>query len=70
MNTQSPMVDMVNNNDPLPPGWEIKIDPQTGWHFFVDHINRTTSWNDPRHDFKKVGSWMCSNMMCTVGGLV
>ncbi|XP_014054700.2 BAG family molecular chaperone regulator 3 [Salmo salar] len=54
MNTQSPMVDMVNNNDPLPPGWEIKIDPQTGWHFFVDHINRTTSWNDPRHDFKKV----------------
>lgn len=55
MNTQSPMVDMVNNNDPLPPGWEIKIDPQTGWHFFVDHINRTTSWNDPRHDVKKVG---------------
>ncbi|KAK6328906.1 hypothetical protein J4Q44_G00008840 [Coregonus suidteri] len=45
---------MVINNDPLPPGWEIKIDPQTGWHFFVDHINRTTSWNDPRHGFKKV----------------
>ncbi|XP_041733889.1 BAG family molecular chaperone regulator 3 [Coregonus clupeaformis] len=54
MKTQLPMVDMVINNDPLPPGWEIKIDPQTGWHFFVDHINRTTSWNDPRHGFKKV----------------
>lgn len=55
MKTQSPVVDMANNNDPLPPGWEIKIDPQTGWPFFVDHINRTTSWNDPRHDVKKVG---------------
>ncbi|XP_010899818.1 BAG family molecular chaperone regulator 3 isoform X2 [Esox lucius] len=54
MKTQSPMVDMANNNEPLPPGWEIKIDPQTGWPFFVDHINRTTSWNDPRHDVKKV----------------
>ncbi|KAL0964230.1 hypothetical protein UPYG_G00321120 [Umbra pygmaea] len=54
MKTHSPMVDMANNNDPLPPGWEIKIDPQTGWPFFVDHINRTTSWNDPRHDVKKV----------------
>ncbi|XP_020642163.3 BAG family molecular chaperone regulator 3 [Pogona vitticeps] len=34
--------------DPLPPGWEVKIDPQTGWPFFVDHNNRTTTWNDPR----------------------
>ncbi|XP_044295850.1 BAG family molecular chaperone regulator 3 isoform X1 [Varanus komodoensis] len=34
--------------EPLPPGWEVKIDPQTGWPFFVDHNNRTTTWNDPR----------------------
>ncbi|XP_015202881.2 BAG family molecular chaperone regulator 3 [Lepisosteus oculatus] len=52
MKTQSPMVQM-STNDPLPPGWEIKIDPQTGWPFFVDHNNRTTTWNDPRHDVKK-----------------
>ncbi|KAJ8393246.1 hypothetical protein AAFF_G00063180 [Aldrovandia affinis] len=51
--TQSPMVQMATN-DPLPPGWEIKIDPHTGWPFFVDHNNRTTTWNDPRHDNKKV----------------
>ncbi|KAI1894632.1 hypothetical protein AGOR_G00117760 [Albula goreensis] len=51
--TQSPMVQMATN-DPLPPGWEIKIDPHTGWPFFVDHNNRTTTWNDPRHDSKKV----------------
>ncbi|NWI22660.1 BAG3 regulator, partial [Sula dactylatra] len=34
--------------EPLPPGWEIKIDPQTGWPFFVDHNSRTTTWSDPR----------------------
>ncbi|XP_062376082.1 BAG family molecular chaperone regulator 3 [Sardina pilchardus] len=53
MKTQSPMVAMATN-DPLPPGWEIKIDPQTGWPFFVDHNNRITTWNDPRHDGKKM----------------
>ncbi|XP_045926711.1 BAG family molecular chaperone regulator 3 [Micropterus dolomieu] len=55
MKTQSPIQTMANNdNDPLPLGWEVKIDPQTGWPFFVDHNNRTTTWNDPRHDTKKV----------------
>ncbi|XP_029466383.1 BAG family molecular chaperone regulator 3 [Rhinatrema bivittatum] len=34
--------------DPLPPGWEVKLDPHTGWPFFVDHNNRTTTWSDPR----------------------
>ncbi|XP_074089623.1 BAG family molecular chaperone regulator 3 [Macrotis lagotis] len=50
--THSPMVQAAagggGERDPLPPGWEIKIDPQTGWPFFVDHNNRTTTWNDPR----------------------
>ncbi|XP_048194080.1 BAG family molecular chaperone regulator 3 isoform X2 [Perognathus longimembris pacificus] len=51
--THSPMVQMASgtgagDRDPLPPGWEIKIDPQTGWPFFVDHNSRTTTWNDPR----------------------
>ncbi|XP_045423842.1 BAG family molecular chaperone regulator 3 isoform X1 [Lemur catta] len=51
--THSPMMQMASGNaagdrDPLPPGWEIKIDPQTGWPFFVDHNSRTTTWNDPR----------------------
>nr|XP_020454672.1 BAG family molecular chaperone regulator 3 isoform X2 [Monopterus albus] len=55
MKIQSPILTMASNdNDPLPLGWEIKIDPQTGWPFFVDHNNRTTTWNDPRHDTKKV----------------
>ncbi|XP_028278434.1 BAG family molecular chaperone regulator 3 [Parambassis ranga] len=55
MKTHSPILTMASNdNDPLPLGWEVKIDPQTGWPFFVDHNNRTTTWNDPRHDTKKV----------------
>ncbi|KAM4636289.1 BAG family molecular chaperone regulator 3 [Discoglossus pictus] len=44
--TQGSMV--PNNNDPMPPGWEIKLDPHTGWPFFVDHNNRITTWSDPR----------------------
>ncbi|NWT38931.1 BAG3 regulator, partial [Rissa tridactyla] len=39
---------MEGSAEPLPPGWEIKIDPQTGWPFFVDHNSRTTTWSDPR----------------------
>ncbi|XP_029376636.1 BAG family molecular chaperone regulator 3 [Echeneis naucrates] len=56
MKTQlSPTLTMATaDNDPLPLGWEVKIDPQTGWPFFVDHNNRTTTWNDPRHDTKTV----------------
>ena len=32
----------------LPPNWEMKKDPRTGWPFFVDHTSQTTTWNDPR----------------------
>ncbi|XP_035185878.1 BAG family molecular chaperone regulator 3 isoform X1 [Oxyura jamaicensis] len=44
----SPLLQTEGASDPLPPGWEIKVDPQTGWPFFVDHNSRTTTWNDPR----------------------
>lgn len=40
------------NNDPLPPGWEKMIDPRTGWPFFINHNDQTTTWEDPR--MKKV----------------
>ena len=33
---------------PLPLNYEMKIDPATNRHLFVDHVTRTTSWNDPR----------------------
>lgn len=33
----------------LPPYWEMKIDPRTGWPFFVDHGSRKTTWDDPRY---------------------
>ena len=36
---------------PLPPNFEMKIDPATGWPFFVDHATRTTSWHDPRYNY-------------------
>ncbi|VDN07491.1 unnamed protein product [Thelazia callipaeda] len=42
---------MVSNDDPmgpLPNGWEKRADPNTGRIYFVNHVNRTTQWEDPR----------------------
>lgn len=33
---------------PMPEGWERREDPNTGRHYFVNHVNRTTQWEDPR----------------------
>jgi len=40
-----------SHDDPLgalPEGWERRYDPATGRHYFVNHVNRTTQWEDPR----------------------
>eukprot|EP00058_Branchiostoma_floridae_P016861 XP_002602349.1 hypothetical protein BRAFLDRAFT_98022 [Branchiostoma floridae] len=39
---------MYAEDPPLPKGWEMRLDPQTGWPFFIDHNTRTTTWQDPR----------------------
>ncbi|KAK2587069.1 hypothetical protein KPH14_011017 [Odynerus spinipes] len=32
----------------LPPGWECRYDNRSGRSYFIDHFNRTTTWEDPR----------------------
>ncbi|GFQ80411.1 uncharacterized protein TNCT_490511 [Trichonephila clavata] len=32
----------------LPPGWECRYDPRTGRHYFLNHIEHITTWEDPR----------------------
>ncbi|VDN81755.1 unnamed protein product [Brugia pahangi] len=42
---------MISNDDPLGPlpnGWEKRADPNTGRIYFVNHVNKTTQWEDPR----------------------
>ncbi|KAH3774569.1 E3 ubiquitin-protein ligase Su(dx)-like isoform X2 [Dreissena polymorpha] len=39
--------DPTNNNEPLPNGWEERVDPQ-GRHYYVDHNTRTTTWERPQ----------------------
>lgn len=34
-------------NEPLPSGWQIKID-ENGKHFFIDHSRKATTYVDPR----------------------
>eukprot|EP00038_Savillea_parva_P005804 m.160072 g.160072 ORF g.160072 m.160072 type:complete len:560 (-) comp11896_c0_seq1:281-1960(-) len=35
------------SNVPLPEGWEMAMS-ENGVPYFIDHINRRTTWNDPR----------------------
>jgi len=44
---QNQLLQNQNVNNGLPPGWEQRITPE-GRVYFVDHENRTTTWNDPR----------------------
>ena len=32
----------------LPEGWEMAVDKASGKRYFIDHKNRTTTWDDPR----------------------
>ncbi|CAL1269365.1 unnamed protein product [Larinioides sclopetarius] len=32
----------------LPPGWECRYDPRTGRHYFLNHVEHITTWEDPR----------------------
>ncbi|KAF5395347.1 hypothetical protein PHET_12349 [Paragonimus heterotremus] len=39
---------MEFNTLPLPPNWETRFDVELQRWFFVDHTNKSTSWEDPR----------------------
>lgn len=43
----------IARNVPLPSGWEEAQCPKTGQIYFIDHNNRTTTWQDPR-----IGAYM------------
>ncbi|XP_029654586.1 transcriptional coactivator YAP1-A-like [Octopus sinensis] len=36
------------DGEPLPPGWESRIDPRNGREYFINHNTRSTTWKDPR----------------------
>lgn len=44
---QQPTPNTAQPNPPLPPGWEMRTDPQ-GRPFFIDHNSKTTTYEDPR----------------------
>ncbi|KAL0123406.1 hypothetical protein PUN28_005736 [Cardiocondyla obscurior] len=37
-----------NDRSQLPPGWECRYDIRSGRPYFINHFNRTTTWEDPR----------------------
>ncbi|EDO49328.1 predicted protein [Nematostella vectensis] len=38
---------LTGNEEPLPPGWEQRVDPH-GRIYYVDHNSRTTAWERPQ----------------------
>eukprot|EP00039_Didymoeca_costata_P001012 m.48835 g.48835 ORF g.48835 m.48835 type:complete len:172 (+) comp10587_c0_seq2:198-713(+) len=40
-------------SDPMPRGWEEIVDG-TGKSLFIDHVNKKTSWIDPRDNYSRV----------------
>ncbi|XP_031773527.1 uncharacterized protein LOC100865708 isoform X1 [Apis florea] len=46
----SKYVKMAEESDrsQLPPGWECRYDIRSGRPYFINHFNRTTTWEDPR----------------------
>ncbi|CAH8631061.1 unnamed protein product [Heterobilharzia americana] len=38
----------------LPPGWSVGYDSVTGFPYFIDHINKSTTWEDPRKSKNQV----------------
>ena len=47
------MPERGNGDLPLPEGWEKAVD-YDGKYFFIDHINRRTTWIDPRDRLERV----------------
>ena len=52
---RQPSCDVTPGNadlGPLPPGWEPARTPQ-GQMYFMNHITKTTQWEDPRHQIRQ-----------------
>ncbi|XP_015124183.1 E3 ubiquitin-protein ligase HECW2 [Diachasma alloeum] len=47
----------LTNEEPLPPSWEARIDSH-GRVFYIDHINRTTTWQRPGQSSRNTGCEM------------
>lgn len=37
-----------SHTEPLPPFWEERFDARTGQNYYINHVDRTTTWERPR----------------------
>ncbi|XP_025262878.1 E3 ubiquitin-protein ligase HECW2 isoform X1 [Camponotus floridanus] len=51
---QTSNVSLSTSEEPLPPSWEARIDSH-GRVFYIDHINRTTTWQRPNLTTRNIG---------------
>ncbi|XP_031359198.1 uncharacterized protein LOC116182800 [Photinus pyralis] len=43
---------MAELQNPLPPGWDCQCDRKSGRYYYVNHLTKTTTWDDPRLQHK------------------
>lgn len=59
----------MNPKEPLPPGWEMRLDEKSGNFYFVDHNTRSTQWNHPvtNQEYSSINGTNPSNFSEQVG---
>jgi hypothetical protein len=54
----------------LPAGWEESVDPKTGRIFYIDHINKRTSWTPPPVAAAAAAATVCARGKKIDGGFL
>jgi hypothetical protein len=55
----------TNRTEALPPGWELKIDLPSGRKFYVNHQQKSISWDRPRVSHGKNDSTQGTSRYCS-----
>ena len=48
LNTGGTAESSIGNDDALPSNWERLFDQASGKHFYIDHVNKVTTWERPK----------------------
>ncbi|XP_014213145.1 uncharacterized protein LOC106642789 isoform X3 [Copidosoma floridanum] len=58
------MAEQTERNQ-LPPGWECRYDGKSGRAYFINHFNRSTTWEDPRVRYWQYAQYLQSQNSTT-----
>ncbi|XP_014234089.1 uncharacterized protein LOC106657220 isoform X1 [Trichogramma pretiosum] len=59
------MAEQGESCNQLPPGWECRYDGRSGRAYFINHFNRSTTWEDPRVRYWQYAQYLQSQNSTT-----